>query len=69
MECRNGKFLRHFQQADIISDGTDNNDSFVRGCNFLAGTTRGKHAEAGEGEGWTIGAGHEEAAENDFVEV
>lgn len=69
MERGNGKFLGHFQQAGIVSDGTDDHDGFVRGCQFLAGAARGEHAEAGEGEWGPVGARHEEAAENDFVEV
>lgn len=69
MERRNGEFLGHFQQADVVGDGTDHHDGFVRGGDFLARAARGEHAEAAEGEGGTVGAGHEEAAEDDFVEV
>ena len=69
MECRNGEVFGHFQQADVVRDSTNHNDGFVRGCGFFARAAGGEHAEAAEGEGWTVGAGHEEAAENDFVEV
>ena len=69
VERRNGELLGHFQQAGIIGDGTDDDDRFVCGGDFLGGAAGGEHAEAGEGEGGAVRAGHEEPAENDFVEV
>ena len=69
MECRNGEFLGHFQQAGIVSDGTDDDDGLFRWGDLLAGAAGGEHGESAEGERGTVGAGHEEAAENDFVEV
>ena len=69
MECRDGEFLGHFQQARVVGDGTDDDDGLIGRCNFLTGAARGEHGEAAEGEGGPVGAGHEEAAENDFVEV
>ncbi len=69
MKCRNGKFLGHFQQAGIIGDGTDDDDGLVCWGHLLAGAAGGEHGEPAEGKRGTVGAGHEEAAENDFVEV
>ena len=69
VERRNGEFLGHFQQAGIVGDGTDDDDCFVCSGGFLGGAAGGEHAEAGEGDGGAVRAGHEEPAENDFVEV
>ena len=69
VKCRNGKFLGHFQQAGIVSDGTDDNNGFLCWGHFFAGAAGGEHGEPAEGERGTVGAGHEEAAENDFVKV
>ena len=69
MKCRDGEFLGYFQQAVVVGDGTDDDDCFVRWSDLLAGAARGEQGEPAEGEGGTVCAGHEEAAENDFVEV
>lgn len=69
MECRDGELLRYLQQAVVVGDGADDDYDFVRWCDFLAGPARGEQGEPAEGEGGAVGAGHEEAAENDFVEV
>ena len=66
---RNGELLGHFQQAGVVGDGTDDDDGFVCRGDLLGGAAGGEHAEAGEGEGGAVRAGHEESAENDFVEV
>ena len=69
MKCRNGEFLRHFQQAGVVGDGADDDYGFVRRGDFLTGAAGGEHGEPAKGEWGTVRAGHEEAAENDFVEV
>ena len=69
MEGRDGEFLRHLQQAVVVGDGADDDDGFVRWSDFLAGPARGEQGEPAEGEWGAVGAGHEEAAENDFIEV
>ena len=69
MERRNGELLGHFQEAGVVGDGADDDDGFVCRGNLLGGAAGGEHAEAGEGEGGAVRAGHEEPAENDFVEV
>lgn len=69
VKCRNGEFLRYFEQACIVGDGADDDNGFDCWGYLLAGAAGGEHAETAEGEGGAVGAGHEEAAENDFVEV
>lgn len=69
MKCRNGEFLRDFQQAVVVGDGADDDYDFIRWGDFLTSAAGGEHGEPAEGEWGTVGAGHEEAAENDFVEV
>ena len=69
VEGRNGEFLGHFQQADVVGDGADDDDGFVRRRHLLARAAGREHGEPAEGERGTVGARHEEATENDFVEV
>lgn len=69
VERRNGELLGHLQQAGVVGDGTDDDNRFVCRGDLLGGAAGGEHAEAREGEGGAVGAGHEEPAENDFVEV
>ena len=69
VERRNGEFLRYLEQAGIVGDGADDDDGFDCRGNLLAGAAGGEHGETAEGEGGAVGAGHEEAAENNFVEV
>lgn len=68
-ERRDGELLRHLEQTGIVSDGADDDDGLVRRGEFLGSAARGEHCEAAEGDGGAVGAGHKEAAEDDFVEI
>lgn len=66
-ERGNGQ-LRDGQEAVVIGDGSHDDDGLV--LVFLCGTLGlGDGYEAGKGDGGTVDAGHEQAAEDDLVEV
>lgn len=72
VERRDRELGGHGQQADVVGDGADDDDGLVggRGALLVGGAAAGgEHGEAGEGERGAVGAGHEEPAEDDFVEV
>ena len=61
-ECSYGQ-LGHGEEADVVCDCADDDEGFgVLGC------VGGVSCETGEGDGRAVDAGHEEAAEEDFVE-
>ena len=66
---RDGELLRHGEQTGVVGDGANDDDGLGRRGNLLARAAGGEHGEAGEGERGPVGAGHEEPAEDDFVEV
>ena len=55
------------EQAVVVGDGADDDDGFLGGGGFV-GWVDGHGDDAGEGDGGAVDAGHEEAAEDDFVE-
>lgn len=57
------------EQAGVVGDGTHDNEGALGWLHFLAGAAAGEHGKAGEGERGAVDAGHEEAAEDYFVEV
>ena len=71
-QCRDADF-GYVQQTSIIGDGANYDNGFVGdigsgvGVGFCGGVG-GVAGEAGEGERWTVDAGGEEAAEDNFVE-
>lgn len=69
VERRDGEFFRHRKQTDVVGDGADDDDGFLCRGDLFARAAGSEHGEAGEGERGAVGAGHEEAAEDDFVEV
>lgn len=66
-ESGNGQ-LGDGEEAVVVGDGSDHDDGLA--LVFLCGALAlGDGYEAGEGDGRSVDAGHEEAAENDLVEV
>lgn len=61
--------FRDCEEAGVIGDGAYDDEGALGGLELFAGAAAGELGEAGEGEGWAVDAGHEEAAEDDFVEV
>lgn len=67
--CRRGKTqsgngeFRYFEQTVVIGDGADYDEGFG-----ILGRVRGVSSQTGKGDGGTIDAGGEEAAEEDLVE-
>ncbi len=57
------------EQTGVVGNSADDNEGALGGLHFFGGAAAGEHGEAGEGEGGTVDAGHEEAAEDYFVEV
>jgi hypothetical protein len=62
VECGNG------EETVVVCDGGDNADGLV-GVGFLGGFGGDFAGDAGDGHRGAVDAGHEEAAEDDFVEV
>ena len=60
--------LGHVEQAIVISDGADYDNGLVR-VGGLLGVGAGYVDDAGEGHGWAVDLGHEEAAKDYLVEV
>lgn len=60
--------LWHVEEAVVICDGTDHDDGlvFVSLCGMLA---CGFRDDAGQGHWRAVDAGHEEAAEDNLIEV
>lgn len=56
------------QEAVVVCDGGDDADGLV-GVGFLGGFGGDFAGDAGDGHRGAVDAGHEEAAEDDFVEV
>lgn len=56
------------QEAVVVCDGSDDTDGLVGVC-FLGRFSSDFAGDAGDGHGGAVDAGHEEAAEDDFVEV
>jgi len=56
------------EHAVVVCDGADDGDGLV-GVGLFGGLGRDFSCDAGDGHGWAVDAGHEEAAEDDFVEV
>ena len=69
VQRRDGEVLGHREQTGIIGDGADDDDGLVGRGHLFARAAGGEHGEAGEGERGPVRAGHEEPAEDDFVEV
>ena len=67
VESRDGEF-GDSEKTSVVCDGADDDESAVRGSEFFAGAAGGEHGQAGEGHGGAVDAGHEEAAEDNFVE-
>lgn len=71
---RRDRDLGHGEQTRVVGDGADHDDGLVAGHALrrvgvgFRGRVRGVAGEAGEGEGWTVYARGEEAAEDDAVE-
>ena len=63
-ERRNGK-LGDLQQTLVVRDGADHDDDLII---IIAGFLRRVGDDAGDGDGGAVDAGHEEAAEDYFVE-
>lgn len=59
-ESRNTE-LRNLQQSVVIGDGTDNDDGSLL---LLASVCN----ESGDGNRWSVDAGHKQSAEDDLVE-
>lgn len=57
------------EQAGVVGDGAHDDKGALGRRHFFGGAAAGEHGEAGEGEGRAVDAGHEEAAEDYFVEV
>ena len=66
-ESRDGEF-GDGEEACVVCYCTDDDEGAVSRGELLAGAAGAEHAQAGEGHGRAVDAGHEEAAENDFVE-
>lgn len=62
MEFRDG------EKAVVIGDGADYDNGLV-GVGGVIGAGAGDVDDARDGHGWAVDFGHEEAAENYFVEV
>ena len=56
------------QQASVVSYGADYDKRALGWGHLFASAAAGEHDEAGEGHWGAVDAGHEEAAEDDFVE-
>ncbi len=68
MQRGDRELLGHGEQARVVGDGADDDDGLGGRGELVGGPAGGEHGEAGEGEGGAVRAGHEEAAEDDFVE-
>jgi hypothetical protein len=66
-EGRNGQ-LGDGEEAVVVGDGAHDDDGLVLG-GVVGALGVGGAYEAGEGDGGAVDAGHEEAAEDDLVEV
>lgn len=58
----------HGEQTIVIGNSADHHDGLVR-VGYVLGAGAGGVDDAGDGDGRAVDLRHEEAAEDDFVEV